>query len=70
MRANDIRSAVEVLVGHSLAGSSVKQALASHASGRSKRFVRVSRGRYVVASPGQRLDGRPADARFAPGTGV
>jgi hypothetical protein len=70
MRAKDIRAAVEVLVGESVAGSSVKQALASHASGRSKRFLRVSRGRYVLASPGRRLNGHPADARFTPGTAV
>lgn len=50
MRAKDIHVAVEVLVGEPVAWSSVKQALASHVSGPSRRFVRIARGRYAVAS--------------------
>jgi len=50
MRAKDIHVAVEALVGEPVAWSSVKQALASHVSGASPRFVRVARGRYVLAN--------------------
>jgi hypothetical protein len=49
MRAKDIHAAVEALVGKPVPRSSVKGALADHASGSSRRFVRVSRGRYVLA---------------------
>jgi hypothetical protein len=49
MRAKDIHAAVEALVGEPVVWSSVKDALASHASGSSRRFVRVARGRYVLA---------------------
>jgi hypothetical protein len=49
MRAKDIHAAVEALVGEPVPRSSVKGALADHASGSSRRFVRVSRGRYVLA---------------------
>jgi len=55
MRAKDIHAAVEALVGEPVAWSSVKMALASNAAGPSRRFVRVARGRYVLAataSPG------------------
>lgn len=46
MRAKDIQAAVEALVGEPVSWSSIRGALADHASGR---FVRVSRGRYVLA---------------------
>lgn len=49
MRAKDIHAAVERSLGEAVAWSSVKMALASNASGSSRRFVRVSRGRYVLA---------------------
>jgi hypothetical protein len=49
MRARDIHTAVETLLGEPVAWSSVKMALASNVSGSSRRFVRVSRGRYVLA---------------------
>jgi hypothetical protein len=49
MRAKDIHAAVEALVGEPVPRSSVKGALADHASGFSRRFVRVARGRYVLA---------------------
>jgi hypothetical protein len=49
MRAKDIHTAVEALVGEPVAWSSIKGALADHASGSSHRFVRVARGRYVLA---------------------
>ncbi len=49
MRAKDIHAAVEALVGGSVAWSSVKQALCSNVSGSSPRFVRIARGRYVLA---------------------
>lgn len=43
MRARDIHTAVETLLGELVAWSSVKMALASNVSGSSRRFVRVSR---------------------------
>ena len=49
MRVKDIHVAVEALVGEPVAWSSVKGALADHASGSSRRFVRIARGRYVLA---------------------
>jgi hypothetical protein len=49
MRAKDIHAAVEALVGEPVPRSSVKGALADHVSGSSRRFVRVSRGRYMLA---------------------
>jgi len=49
MRAKEIHAAVEALVGEPVGWSSVKQALASHVSGSSPKFVRVARGRYVLA---------------------
>lgn len=48
MRAKDIHRAVEALVGGPVAWSSVKDALASNASGPSPRFVRIARGRYAL----------------------
>jgi hypothetical protein len=49
MRATDIHRAVEALVGESVSWSSVKNALASNVSGSSPRFVRIARGRYMLA---------------------
>jgi hypothetical protein len=49
MRAKDIHAAVEASVGERVSWSSIRGALADHASGSSRRFVRVSRGRYVLA---------------------
>lgn len=49
MRAKEIHDAVEALLGEPVGWSSVKQALASHASGSSPRFVRIARGRYRLA---------------------
>lgn len=49
MRAKDIHAAVEALVGEPVSWSSIKGALADHVSGSSRRFVRVARGRYVLA---------------------
>jgi hypothetical protein len=53
MRAKDIHAAVEASLGAPVAWSSVKATLAANVSGTSPRFVRVARGRYVLA-------GRPA----------
>lgn len=50
MRAREIHAAVEAMLGEVVAWSSVKGGLASHVSGSSPRFVRVTRGRYVLAS--------------------
>lgn len=49
MRAREIHAAVEAMLGEAVAWSSVKGALASNVSGSSQRFVRVARGRYVLA---------------------
>jgi hypothetical protein len=49
MRAKDIHTAVEGSLGEPVAWSSVKAALAANVSGASPRFVRVARGRYVLA---------------------
>jgi hypothetical protein len=49
MRAREIHVAVEAMLGEAVAWSSVKGALASNASGSAPRFVRVARGRYVLA---------------------
>lgn len=53
MRARDIHAAVEASQGEPVRRSSVKAALAANVLGASPRFVRVARGRYVLA-------GRPA----------
>jgi hypothetical protein len=50
MRVKDIHAAVEALVGEPVPSYSVKGALASHASGSSRRLVRVARGRYALAA--------------------
>ncbi len=49
MRAKEVHAAVEALLGEPVGWSSVKMALVSNVSGSSRRFVRVSRGRYVLA---------------------
>jgi hypothetical protein len=49
MRAKDIHTAVEALVGERVPLPSVKGALAKHVTGSSARFVRVARGRYALA---------------------
>lgn len=49
MRAKETHAAVEAMVGEPVGWSSVKQALASHISGPSPRFVRIARGRYALA---------------------
>jgi hypothetical protein len=49
MRAKDIHAAVEALLGEPVSWSSIKGALADNASGSARRFVRIARGRYVLA---------------------
>jgi hypothetical protein len=49
MWAREIHAAVEAMLGEAVAWSSVKGALASNVSGSSPRFVRVARGRYLLA---------------------
>jgi hypothetical protein len=49
MQVKDIHTAVEALVGEPVPSSSVKGALAKHVAGSSTRFVRVARGRYILA---------------------
>jgi hypothetical protein len=49
MRAKDIHAAVEALVGESVPPSSVKGGLAKNVEGSSAQFVRVARGRYILA---------------------
>jgi hypothetical protein len=49
MRAKDIHAAVETSLGAPVVWSSVKASLAANVSGTSPRFVRVARGRYVLA---------------------
>ncbi len=56
----DIHAAVETLVGEPVPSPSVKGALAKHVAGSSARFVRVARGRYVLA-----YEWRPRRARCA-----
>ena len=53
MRARDIHAVVEASHGEPVRRASVKAALAANVLGASPRFVRVARGRYVLA-------GRPA----------
>jgi hypothetical protein len=49
MHVYDIHAAVEALVGESVPPSSVKGGLAKNVAGSSARFVRVARGRYILA---------------------
>ncbi len=51
MRAKDIHAAVEALVGQPVPPPSIKGALAKNVAGSSARFIRVARGRYVLAQP-------------------
>jgi len=49
MQARAIHAAVEALLGEPVLWGSVKSSLATHVSGSTPRFVRVARGRYVLA---------------------
>jgi hypothetical protein len=49
MRAKDIHAAVEASLGAPVAWSSVKASLAANVSGTPPRFMRIARGRYVLA---------------------
>jgi hypothetical protein len=49
MRVTRVHAAVEALLGEKVSGDSVSWVLASHARGASPLFVRVARGRYVLA---------------------
>ena len=51
MQAKEVHQAVEALLGRSVHWGTIKGALASNASGRSPRFVRLARGRYALRSP-------------------
>jgi hypothetical protein len=57
MRAVSVHAAVETLVGEKVSKDSVSWVLSSHSIGPSSLFVRVARGRYVLASspPGDRM---------------
>jgi hypothetical protein len=50
MRVRDIHSEVETIVGQPVSPSAVKNWLASHTGGQQALFVRLGRGRYVVAT--------------------
>jgi hypothetical protein len=50
MRATDIHAAVEALLGETVCWGSVKNALVNNITGPNRRFVRIGRGRYVLAS--------------------
>jgi hypothetical protein len=54
MQIRDIHAAVEALVGEPVPPPSVKGALAKNVAGSSARFVRVARGRYILARPPDR----------------
>jgi hypothetical protein len=49
MRVKDIHAAVEASLGEPVRWGSIKAALATNVSGASPRFVRIARGRYVLA---------------------
>jgi hypothetical protein len=49
MRAKDIHAAVEASLDKPVSWFSIKGALADHTSGSSRRFVRIGRGRYLLA---------------------
>jgi hypothetical protein len=53
MHVKDIHSAVEALVGEPVPSPSVRGALAENVAG-AARFVRVARGRYILAQPQHR----------------
>jgi len=50
MRVAHVHAAVEASLGESVSANSVSWVLASHSAGPSPLFVRVARGRYVLAS--------------------
>jgi hypothetical protein len=50
MRVAHVHAAVEAVLGESVSANSVSWVLASHSAGSSPLFVRVARGRYVLAS--------------------
>jgi hypothetical protein len=50
MRVTHVHAAVEALLGEKVSGDSVSWVLASHSEGSAPLFVRVARGRYVLAS--------------------
>jgi hypothetical protein len=50
MRVAHVHAAVEASLGESVSANSVSWVLASHSAGLSPLFVRVARGRYVVAN--------------------
>jgi hypothetical protein len=50
MRARDIHAEVELLLGRSVPGSSVKNWLAKHAGGEKPRLIRLDRGRYRLVA--------------------
>lgn len=50
MRVMTVHAAVEALVGETVSKDSISWVLSSHSAGPSPVFVRVSRGRYVLAS--------------------
>lgn len=49
MRTKEVHAAVEASVGEQVSRSSIKGVLADHTAGSSPRFVRIARGRYVLA---------------------
>lgn len=50
MQAKAIHAAVEALLGEPVRWCSVKATLAGNVAGPSPRFVRVARGRYMLAT--------------------
>jgi hypothetical protein len=66
MRAREIHTAAEQLVGEPLLWTSVKAALAAYASGPGQRFRRIRRGYYQVA---ERSDGSWSGRGAEAGTG-
>ena len=56
MRVRDIHTEVEALLGQAVSPSAVKNWLARHTCGDQALFVRLGRGRYVVATRHSWLD--------------
>jgi hypothetical protein len=50
MRVAHVHTAVEASLGEAVSANSVSWVLASHSAGSSPLFVRVARGRYVLAN--------------------
>ena len=50
MRAVQVHAAVEARLGEAVSSTSVGWVLATYSVGASPRFVRVARGRYVLAA--------------------